>query len=109
VTADANGNFIATKNYGTTCNNITATKTNYTCETTTNGPVSLTNDTTNIAGNCVANIQTNQACIGKPTNSAYNTATTISQTWNGTAWAPSTTAVHNTTASTSECRFKCDS
>lgn len=56
---------------------------------------------------CVADTR-NQACVWKPTNSAYNSATSISQSWNGTVWLPSTTAVWNTTASTTECRYTCN-
>ena len=47
-------------------------------------------------------------CTGKPENSSWNTAESITQTWNGTDWDPSTTGVYNTTASTSECRYKCN-
>lgn len=47
-------------------------------------------------------------CTGKPENSSWNTAESITQTWNSTDWTPSTTGVYNTTASTSECRYKCN-
>jgi hypothetical protein len=53
TTADASGNFSATRNYGSTCNTITATSTSYTCTTSTNGPASLTGDFTSVAGSCV--------------------------------------------------------
>jgi hypothetical protein len=48
------------------------------------------------------------ACTWKPTNSSYNTATSITQTYNWSQYLPSATATYNITASSSECRFKCD-
>ena len=56
---------------------------------------------------CKAEEQT-KPCTGKPANSSWNTASQIKQTWNGEEWYPSTTAVYNTNASTTECRFKCN-
>lgn len=47
------------------------------------------------------------ACTGKPTNSVWNSVSTITQTWNGTEWIPSTSAIFSETPSTTECRFKC--
>ena len=47
-------------------------------------------------------------CEGKPANTVWNTAETISQTWDGYAWQPSNTGSYDETASTSECRYKCD-
>ncbi|MBO7127005.1 DUF1566 domain-containing protein [bacterium] len=47
-------------------------------------------------------------CTGKPENASWNTASQIKQTWNGEDWYPSTAGVYNTNASTTECRFKCD-
>ena len=56
---------------------------------------------------CVANTQTKN-CTGLPSSNAqWNTASSITQTWSGSAWLPATTAVYNETASASECRFKC--
>ena len=60
VTADSSWNFTATRNHGSTCNNIIATRTGYTCSTTTNGPASLTANVTNIAWTCAQII--NWAC-----------------------------------------------
>lgn len=55
VTANASGNFSRTGiPHGTACNNITATRTSYTCTTSTNGPASLSANVTNIAGSCSA-------------------------------------------------------
>ncbi|MEF2175373.1 MAG: InlB B-repeat-containing protein, partial [Candidatus Absconditabacteria bacterium] len=52
VTAATDGTFAATRNHGSVCNNITATRTGYTCSTTTNGPASLTANVINITGTC---------------------------------------------------------
>jgi len=57
---------------------------------------------------CISNSRSNQSCTGKPVNAFWNTASSITQTWNGTAWMPSTASLFNTTSSTTECRFKCD-
>ncbi|MBQ3369056.1 DUF1566 domain-containing protein [bacterium] len=57
---------------------------------------------------CVADTQTAN-CSGLPANSVWNTASSITQTWNGSSWNPSTTGSYNTTASTTECRYKCNS
>ncbi len=38
----------------------------------------------------------------------WNTASTITQTWNGNAWTPSNISTYNETASTEECRYKCE-
>ena len=49
-------------------------------------------------------------CTGLIENSVWNTATQITQNWNWDwGWTPSSIASYNTDASTSECRFKCDS
>ncbi|MDD3302855.1 MAG: InlB B-repeat-containing protein, partial [Candidatus Gracilibacteria bacterium] len=104
--ATSTGIFSATRNYGSVCNTIAATRTNYTCSTTTQGPASLTANVTNIAGSCSANTQV-VACTGKVANSSYNTASSITQTWNGTSWLPTNVAVYNTTASTTACRYAC--
>ena len=47
-------------------------------------------------------------CTGLPANAQWNTASTVTQTWNGSTWTPTTTGTYNTTASTAECRYKCD-
>lgn len=46
-------------------------------------------------------------CTEIPANAEWNTVSTITQTWNGTSWAPSTNTTYNESGSTSECRFKC--
>ena len=56
---------------------------------------------------CVADTQTKN-CTGLPSSNAqWNTASSITQTWSGREWLPTTTAVYNETASAGECRFKC--
>jgi type II secretory pathway pseudopilin PulG len=53
VTADASGNFSRSGvPHGTACNAIAATRTGYTCSTTTNGPASLTSNVSNVSGSC---------------------------------------------------------
>jgi hypothetical protein len=37
----------------------------------------------------------------------WNNVSQITQTWNGSTWAPSTAGTYNTSSSSSECRFKC--
>ena len=56
---------------------------------------------------CVAD-QQNVNCTGLPTNASWNTASSITQTWNGNAWTPSNAGTYNTTASSTECRYKCN-
>ena len=55
---------------------------------------------------CVADTK-NSPCMGLPENAQWNTAASITQTWNGSGWSPSTTGTYNTTASTTQCRYKC--
>ncbi len=55
---------------------------------------------------CKADSQ-DSPCTGRPENAEWNTASTITQTWNGASWQPTITASYNTVASTKECRFKC--
>jgi prepilin-type N-terminal cleavage/methylation domain-containing protein len=56
---------------------------------------------------CIADTKT-VSCTWKPTGSVYNTATDITQTWDWNNWLPNTESTYNTDASTSECRYKCD-
>ena len=46
-------------------------------------------------------------CTGLPANATWNTAESISQTWDGEDWYPPETGMYNTNPSSSECRFKC--
>lgn len=56
---------------------------------------------------CVANSRT-ISCSWLPANASWNTATSISQIWNGTSWTPNDIWVYNIVASSSECRFVCN-
>ena len=47
-------------------------------------------------------------CTGLPANASWNTVSSITQTWNGTEWVPSTDATFSTTESTTKCRFICN-
>ena len=46
-------------------------------------------------------------CTEIPENAEWNTVSTITQTWSGSAWLPSNTSIYNESPSTNECRFKC--
>ncbi len=46
-------------------------------------------------------------CSSKPTNTVWNTVDTITQTYNGTDWEPSTKPHYNLEPSENECRYKC--
>lgn len=59
-------------------------------------------------GTCISNTKIS-ACSGLPDNASWNSANSISQNWNGTTWNPNTLGTHNTSGSTSECRFTCNS
>jgi len=49
-------------------------------------------------------------CTGLEANAEWNTASELTQHWNGSSWSnTSTTGTYSTTASTTECRFKCKS
>ena len=62
-------------------------------------------------GKCVKIGDTQTAyCTSLPDeNATYNTASNITQTWDGSVWTPSNVSTYNTTASTTQCRFKCNS
>ena len=57
---------------------------------------------------CVADTQSAN-CTGLPTNAVWNTASSITQTWNGNTWTPSNVGTYNETPSSGECLFKCNS
>ena len=48
------------------------------------------------------------SCTGLPAHASWNTVSSIMQTWNGYSWVPSATGTYSEYASSSECRFKCD-
>ena len=56
---------------------------------------------------CVANTKVSP-CMNLPENAQWNTVNSITQTWSGEEWQPSTTGTYNTTSSTTQCRFKCN-
>ena len=59
-------------------------------------------------GVCVGETRTNQNCEGLPDdNAVWNSASQISQTWNGEEWLPVLEGTYNETPSTNQCRFKC--
>ncbi|MCF7834661.1 hypothetical protein K9M48_01205 [Candidatus Gracilibacteria bacterium] len=55
---------------------------------------------------CKIDVQPIQ-CQGLPTNASWNTVSQINQTRNGTIRTPSNIGTYNSTSSTTECRFKC--
>ena len=54
-----------------------------------------------------SNSERTAACSGLPENAEWNSVSKITQTWSGSAWLPSATAVYSEEASTENCRFKC--
>ena len=47
-------------------------------------------------------------CIGLPTNATWNTATSITQYWNGSDWTPNEMGQYDETPSTNKCVYKCN-
>ena len=66
------------------------------------------NFTWNWTDTCVADTR-DELCTWDITNSVWNTASSIAQTWNWSAWAPTLVWTYNTTASTTNCIYQCDS
>ena len=99
ITQTWNGNAWTPSNAGTYNTTASSTECRYKCNSSYHWENSA----------CVSNTKTNVACTGLPANSVWNTASTITQTWNGSTWTPSTTGVYNETASSTECRYKCSS
>lgn len=62
----------------------------------------------NATKTCEPNKRSNQSCTALPSNAGWNQVSTITQTWNGSAWLPTTVGVYDMAASTTECRFKCN-
>ena len=46
-------------------------------------------------------------CQGLPENAVWNSVSSITQTWNGYSWSPSTTIAYDENESSKFCRFKC--
>jgi len=56
---------------------------------------------------CIANTQT-YTCSAKPATTIWNTVSSYTQTWNGSAWSPvNSTTEYNITADTNSCRYTC--
>jgi surface protein len=58
-------------------------------------------------GTCPQDTQT-VSCTGLPANAGWNTVSSITQTWNGSTYTPSSIGIYSATASTSECKFNCN-
>jgi len=56
--------------------------------------------------NCVPDTRTKE-CKGLPENAEWNTASEITQSWNGNTWTPSTEGSYSEESSRSKCRYKC--
>ena len=50
-----------------------------------------------------------EKCTDIPENATWNTASSITQTWDGSSWQPPATSTYNENSSTQYCRFKCKS
>lgn len=57
---------------------------------------------------CAPQQKTNQSCTGLPANAQWwNNVSSITQTWDGENWSPTTAGVHATGGAANQCRFKC--
>jgi hypothetical protein len=84
------------------------TEYNATADTNSCRYTCATNYTWN-SSSCVADTQT-YTCSAKPTTGTiWNTVSSYSQTWNGSAWTPAddSTTEYNATADTNSCRYTC--
>jgi cysteine-rich repeat protein len=100
-------------------NKITQTWTGSDWAPSTTGVYNTTSSTTSCRFKCKTNYTWNsstsqcnpstrtQSCSGLPSNGEWNTASSITQTWSGSEWLPSTTGVYSTESSSTECRYKC--
>ena len=59
-------------------------------------------------GAACANAKRRAECTGLPENAEWNTVSSITQSWTGTDWIPSTTGIYDANPSSTECRFKCN-
>ncbi len=57
---------------------------------------------------CEPDSRHDQPCTGLPRHASWNTVSTITQTWDGDDWAPTTDGVYDEEPSDVECRFVCD-
>ena len=64
----------------------------------------------NASASCVADTQDNVQCTGLPTHAQWNFSGTVSQTWNGSEWLPSSAGYYSEgIGDTVDCGFMCDS
>ena len=74
-----------------------------------NCPWSCNANYTQSGSSCVANTRT-FSCSAKPASTDWNTVSSYTQTWNGSAWAPvDSPTAYNATGDTNSCRYKCAS
>ncbi|MGI6395141.1 MAG: C-type lectin domain-containing protein [bacterium] len=59
------------------------------------------------ATSCNSKKRYEQPCTGLQPNTVWNTATSITQTWDGTTWMPSTVGSYSEEQSSTECRYRC--
>ena len=59
-------------------------------------------------GRCLLDTTRYIACTGLPENASWNTVFGISQSYDGEKWYPSEIGTYNKTASSTECRFVCN-
>lgn len=87
--------------------------------TCSNGTVSSSVNETDMGITCTKNCGAGEvaaysgstrtaSCVGIPSGAVWNWTSSITQTFNGTAWNPTATGSYNETLSMSECRFKCE-
>lgn len=92
------------RDYWSDCSAITAQRTNYNC-TTIVWPASLTSNQTWLSGSCTPATQSTICWWSLPSNATATTSTSYTQTWNWTAWSPSTSWWENQAT----CDFNCNS
>lgn len=87
-----------------------------------NGTVSAEGSETSLGKTCVENCAVaggatsygtgdtrTASCVGIPANASWNWVSSITQTFSGGIWLPSTTGTYDESLSMTECRFKCES
>ena len=57
---------------------------------------------------CIYNTKTNVECTGLIANAHWNGASTITQTWSGSSWTPTSAGSYNENETTAGCYFKCN-
>ena|GEM_PF-3661667 len=81
-----------------------------TCSALGIGSVGTADCNSTCAGWVTTACQKTYTCAAKPAGTIWNNVSSYTQTWNGFEWVPADdpTTDYNTTASTTECRYKCD-